>query len=669
MRWIFRIVTAVVFVAALAVGALFLLPAERIAGLVSDQFKAATGRDLTIAGDIRPTLLPELGISTGAVSIANADWGQGGPLLQAEGLTVGVDWGALFGGAIQVTRVQAEAPRITLEVAKDGRGNWALAQSADEASTGAPSATGSEASVPALSLDKAVISGGRVVFIDHASGVTTELRDIDATASLPAFDGPATVSLRAVMNGQAFLAEARLASLSGFLTGGAVGTELQAKVGGASLDFDGASGLSPLAAGGRINADLADQGALFALIGAAAPDLPRGLGQKISVEGDMTFTEDKITLRDAAVALDHNLLVGAADVALGGRPHVTAQLSAAALDFSALAGAEDAGAAAERAAAEGAATASAGWPTDRIDVSALQSVDADVVLAAESIDLGRATLGRTSIRTALSDGRAVTTIRELAAYGGAVSGSMVVNSRGGLSARANLQAAGIAMQPLLQEMAGYDRVLASGDLTLNVLAVGDDMATLMRSLSGDGALSLGQGELRGLDLVGMLRNLDASYVGEGARTIFDAMTGSFTLEGGVLRNEDLVLSAPLLIAKGAGVVDIGAMGQEYRLVPALLEGQGNGGLRVPLLISGTWADPKFRLDLEALAEQELADEVEAVKAQAETVVTDRINEELGTNLEGLNDADEVLKEDLRNRAEKELEDAAGGLLRGLLGGD
>lgn len=37
----------------------------------------------------------------------------------------------------------------------------------------------------------------------------------------------------------------------------------------------------------------------------------------------------------------------------------------------------------------------------------------------------------------------------------------------------------------------------------------------------------------------MLRNLDASYVGAGAKTIFESISASFTVEKGVLSNNDL----------------------------------------------------------------------------------------------------------------------------------
>ncbi|MDJ0629391.1 MAG: AsmA family protein [Rhodobacter sp.] len=647
MRWLFRIFFGLFALAGLAVAVLFLLPADRIAKLAADQFESATGRALAIGGDIRPTLWPELGISTGAVSVANAAWSENGPMLRADRLSIGVDMAALWGGDIRITRIEADAPRILLEAAADGRTNWDLA--APASSPDAAADPGATADLSGFSLDKAIITDARVTYLDHSSGSRTELGDLDAALHVPEFRGAADLQLSAAMNGQRLSLDMRVAEFAALLSGGAVPVIADAAVGGSKLGFDGLAGLQPFAVGGQIDADISDRSAIFGLAGLAAPDVPAGLGRRIGLGGDVTFDESgRITLRNGTIRLDQNVLGGAVDVLLADRPSVTADLTAGALDFTA---ATTGGAGAADEPEAGAAT---GWPRDPIDVGALQALDAQIKLAAESIDLGVAQLGRTRLLTTLDRGRAVTEIRELAAYGGAVGGSFVVNSRGGLSARANLKGNGLALQPLLQQMAGSDRLLAGGDVAVNLLAVGDDMAALMNSLSGEGSVKVGQGELRGLDLVGMLRNLDASYVGEGQKTIFDSISASFAVENGVLRNDDLKLTAPLLDATGKGTVGIGAQTLDYRLTAALLEGQTNGGLKIPVMVTGSWADPRFQLDLEALARQELADDVEELKTKAEEVVVDKLRDELGVEVDTLDDVEDVLKQELEERARKGL---------------
>ena len=88
MRWIVRSVFAVLLLVVLAVGALFLIPAEKIAGGAVAKFNALTGRELVLSGSVRPSVWPVLGVKTGPVSISNAEWSDQGPMLQAEGLAI-----------------------------------------------------------------------------------------------------------------------------------------------------------------------------------------------------------------------------------------------------------------------------------------------------------------------------------------------------------------------------------------------------------------------------------------------------------------------------------------------------------------------------------------------------------------------------------------------------
>jgi AsmA protein len=199
----------------------------------------------------------------------------------------------------------------------------------------------------------------------------------------------------------------------------------------------------------------------------------------------------------------------------------------------------------------------------------------------------------------------------------------------------------------------------------------------MRGLKGDGSFALGKGELKGLDLAGMLRRLDASYVGDGQKTIFDGVSASYTISGGVLQNSDLKLSAPYVTATGAGEVGLGERTLTYRLRPTALAGEdGSGGVMVPLLITGTWAKPNFKLDLETIArekmeaeakaaEERLRAQAAAAEAKAKAELEARLKEELGIEAaEG-----ESLEDAAKRRAQEALDVEAKKLLQGILGGN
>jgi AsmA protein len=264
----------------------------------------------------------------------------------------------------------------------------------------------------------------------------------------------------------------------------------------------------------------------------------------------------------------------------------------------------------------------------------------------------------------------VTEIRKMEGYGGQIGGQFVVNGRGGLSVGGKLTFTELDTQALMTDLAGYDRLTGRGTVELNFLGVGNSMAAIMGGLKGDGALELGQGALRGFDAVAILQTLDPSYVGESHETAFDGLAGTFTIAEGVLSNSDLKLVAPSLTASGAGEIDLGGQSLDYRLRPTALAAEdGTGGVMVPLLITGPWSDPTFRLDLESIAREKMEAEAKAAAKAAEerakAELEARLKEELGVEVA----PDESLGDAAIRGIEDAVEDEARDVLEGILGGD
>lgn len=671
IRWVVRSVLALVMLAVLALGALFILPTERIARVATDKFTQITGRTLTIEGSVRPSVWPTLGVKTGPVTVSNADWSDAGPMVQASALDIGVDMAALIDGQVRITGIRAENPRILLERARDGRENWVFGGSG-----GGEASPGMAGEGTPFSLDLAEITGGSFRFIDHGAGADISLTAVSGRVQIPVFTGPADIDLIATMNGQEARVIARLAEFKSFLERRLTGIDLSLTAGAAKLAFVGRGGWNPMAAEGELTADLADLAAITRLAGVGRPDLPQGLGaEAVSLAGKVTWTQKaSLHLRGGSLGLDSNRLMLDADLTTdGARPKLSAQVTAGALSLAGLTGGTPNGGTTN---GGGSGTQAAGWPTTPIDVSALGVMDVALALTAQSVDLGLAKLGTTRTVLTIDRARAVFDLREVAAYQGNVTGQFVVNGRGGLSVGGDLRLSSLAVQPLLQDLAGYERLIGTGDMTLKFLGVGNSLDVIMKSLSGAGTLNLGKGQLLGLDIAGMLRTLDANYVGPGQKTIFEGVTASFAMDKGVLSNDDLTFTAPYVTATGAGTVGLGARTLDYRLRPTALAAlDGTGGVMVPLLITGSWAAPKFRLDLESLAKERLADEAKkledraraeasAAEARARAQLEKKAQEELGI----VRQDGERLEDAAKRRAQEALDAEAGKLLNRLLGG-
>lgn len=651
MRWLVRLGVLVLLLVALGVTALMLIPGDRIARIAERRFEEATGRAMTLTGGISATIYPQLGIRIGGVSVANAAWSDDGPMLTAKAARIGVNAWALMSGSVRIEEVEITEPVLILVADEQGRTNWDFEVENGGASIGAPEASGN---VPAFSLDRGLVQNGTVIYRNLATGKDTRLEALDLSLRLPEFSGPASVDLSALLHGIPHKLVARIDEFDTFLTGDITTLDLEVDSGDNSLSLNGQGGYSPTAFEGQLDARFADIPQFFTAIGDDAPEIPAGFGRdRIDISGAVTLTpEQTLHLRNGSIRLDDNRLTGAFDAnLLGDRPQFNARLAGDQLDFSSLAAGEGQGEGQEN-------TAPAdSWPTDPINADAVSAIDGDLAFTANGISFGTLTLGKTEILTSIDRSRAVFGLRSISAYGGQVTGEFVMNNRNGLSVGGNLNLADMSIQPFLSDLADYERLIGTGNAKVNFLGVGNNLDAIMKSLSGSGSISLTNGELRGLDLAGMLRNLDSSYEGSGSKTIFDAITASFVIEAGVLSNSDLLFDAPLARATGQGQVDIGRKRLNYRVVPvALANEDGSGGISVPVIITGPWSDPSFRPDLEFLLEQELAEERKA----AEEALKQQAEEALGVQREEGESLEDAVKRELEEELGNKLLDIFGG---------
>ncbi|MDX2482428.1 MAG: AsmA family protein [Pseudodonghicola sp.] len=636
MKWIFRILAIVLVAVALAVVGILFLPSERIAQIAADQIEAQTGRAVRFEGGVRVSVWPVLGAETGPVTLANADWAGAEPMLQADGLAIGVDAAALIAGTVRVTRIVAERPVLNLTTRADGTGNWVFG-----AGVPAPTSETGDSTVPPVTLDRLELTGARLFYSD-AGAAPVALGPLDLVLDWPQGQEAADVTARLSHNGAVIDLTARIAAMEGLLAGKVVPLSASASLGKAQFDFDGRASLAGAAAG-RVTAKSSDTAALMSALGLGAVDLPKGTGRSAELTTDATFTTDgRLSLRDMTLVLDQNSITGAADVTLAGTPRVVAELSAGALDLSALGGGESTGSGT----GSSGGGSEDGWSKTPIDASALGLVDGVIKLHVQSIDTGTVKLGPTEAALTLERARAVLKLSPAAVFGGSLSGELVANARNGFSVRGDLSAKDMDMTALLRDLVGIDRFSGKGEARVAFLGSGASVDALMRSLSGEGSLSVGRGVISGIDLDKLFR----SGAVTGGTTVFDSLKASYRIEGGNLQNDDLLLLLSSFKVAGAGRVGLGARDLDYLVTPTAFESEDSTGLQVPVRFTGPWSNPRIRPDLDAATKVRLEEQKDKLEQKAK----EKLQEKLNLTIEDGQSTEEAIKDRLEDEAAKQL---------------
>ena len=641
MRWIIRGIGALLLIVVIMLGALFLLPGERIARIASDQLSRMTGREVSITGDVDVTLWPVLGVTAGGLEVGNADWTDKGAMLTAANAAIGVDAGALLRGERRITNIAAQSPVIRLEQRRDGRASWQFTDS----SSGARIETQSEptASRRPLSIQKLTVTDATLIY-DAEGADVLRYEGVDLALDWPERGGAADITASMAPAGEAVRLAARIEDFANFLEGGVQPLRADVATRGGEVSFDGRGSLNGALAG-ELRVDSPYTARFLASFGTGGVTLPRGLGQSFDLRSGLTLTADRrLALRNIAVDLGGNSLTGQADLALNGTPRITANLRTGALDLSALSedGAETNGSSSPM---EG--DGMEGWSRQEINVDWLAAFDGDIALSAESIDLGQLDLGPTRAVLRNDRARMVFELQDMSAYGGKVAGEFVMNNRSGLSVGGKLRAQGVQMRDLLEDAAGVTRFTGDGTAEASFLGSGQSVDAIMRSLNGSGTLTMGRGTIAGIDLDALLGSVDA----KGGSTVFDSVEASFDIAGGILRNDDLLMLLPNFNATGAGQVNLGARTLDYTVTPkALRVNASRGGLAVPVRIRGPWADPEIEADLRAAIDLNFAEE----KQRAEDVVRQKIQEELNIAPDDSRSTEDIVKDELENALKREL---------------
>lgn len=275
-----------------------------------------------------------------------------------------------------------------------------------------------------------------------------------------------------------------------------------------------------------------------------------------------------------------------------------------------------------------------------IDLSALKALNAQGNIRIGWLKYGKTEAKNLNIGLKAQDGLASLDPLNVDVYQGTVRGSVRLDARAtpAVTIQQNLQ--NIAVGPMLVDTINNDMLSGNGNLNLNVTAQGNTVTALKKSLGGSVDLRMADGAVKGFDLAGAIRdakgklnvlkgqsNADAD---KSKKTDFSELTATFNIKNGVAHNDDLAMKAPVFrLTKGdsKGDIDIGKEQINYLAKPTLvnsLKGQGGkdaeqlGSVGIPVKITGTFAAPKFGIDMAALGQ-----------ALAKSLALDALSEKIG----------------------------------------
>jgi len=237
------------------------------------------------------------------------------------------------------------------------------------------------------------------------------------------------------------------------------------------------------------------------------------------------------------------------------------------------------------------------WSRESFDPPDLSGADVDLSVAAAHARLGRLTIDDAALELTLRDGALDLAVTQAQAYRGRIKARAAFRpTDGALSVHATAQTNGVDAGALLWDALGKQAIAGALDSTIMLDAAGDNMAALMRSLSGRGSLTLSEGEIAGVDFDRALRRLEkrplasAQDIRSGSSTL-DKASATVTLEKGVGAIEDGAARGPGFSLAFAGAANFPERSLSIKAVAREADSAGkprDKSLQIAFELAGGW---------------------------------------------------------------------------------
>jgi len=645
------------------IAALLLIPmfvdVQKYKPMLESKVSEATGRPFSVGDDLHLSLFPWAGVSFSDLRLGNPAGFSEKEFVTVKSFEVRIKLLPLLSKDVQIQSFVLNAPHIVLVKNKNGRANW---EQPEQPAKEIPSKQGSKAPaegagglnipIKALAVGNLAVNNGSVIWIDHADGTRREISDLNLTLKDVSIERPVKMNFSALLDQKPLSMEGTIGPLGQGFSAPNIPVDLSLKaLKQLALKLKG-SLQNPLTNPGiDVDVELAEFSPrkLAAELGqefpvkTSDPEALGSVGLKTHVKADAS----RVSISEATLKLDQSKLTFSATATEFSRPNLKFDLELDQIDLDRYLPPPSEQPPPEKSAA-------AGKPAgQKIDYKPLRRMILDGKAKIGNLTVSKARIQDALLQIKAKDGIIKLAPVQLKMYQGSADGNVLLNVAGDTpKSDLDLKISDVQVNPFLKDVLAKDFLEGSTHADIQLSMTGDQPDQIKKTLNGKGDLRFNDGAIVGIDLAAMARNIGSAFglaqkSAERPRTDFTELSMPFTVKNGVADTPETSLKSPFIRIVAAGTADLVNETLDFRVDPkavASLKGQGDetqrSGIMVPILVSGTFASPKFRPDISAATKE-------------------KIEQKLLESKEG--------KKLLENEKLKPLQEGAKGALKGLLG--
>jgi AsmA protein len=605
----------------------------------------STQRSFSIGDDLDLTLFPWAGVSLSDIRLGNPSEFAEKDFVTAKSFEVRIKLLPLilsFFKEIEISRFIINEPRIALVKTKKGAVNWDFPAAdtkpdkdssdtgpAEESDAAAGKTPSSGLPISGLVVNDFAIENGVVVFTDHAAKMQKEVSAINLTVKDVSMDKPVNLSFSALVDNQPVSLEGSVGPLGAALEGGFVSMDLSLKaLEQIALQLKGnlENALTTPGVDIDIALDPFSPRELMAALDQPFPVAtsdPKAL-ERVGLNAHVKGNASNVSITNGILEVDESKLKFKLNASEFSRPNLAFDLHLDQINLDRYLPAEPEETTGKKKAAPktGAKKGSQAEKGQKTDYTPLRQLIMDGLIQIDKLTIKKAKVQDVHIKITAKNGIINLDPMKLNMYQGDLAGKASVDVRTDTPKSAiKLNVKNIQINPLLQDVAEKDILEGATQAKLSLKMKGDNAARIKKTLNGGGKLTFKNGAIKGIDLAAMVRNVKVAFglaekSAERPKTDFTELNAPFTIKNGLVNTPKTSLKSPLLRIIASGDADLVKETLDMRVEPKVvgsIKGQGDkskhSGLMVPVVVSGTFAQPKFRPDLKSAATQELKQKI------------------------------------------------------------
>jgi AsmA protein len=616
---------AVVIIAALLIIPMF-VDVQKYKPVIENRVAEASGRSFSVGDDLKLSLFPWAGISLSDLQLGNTAGFSEKEFVRVKSFEVRVKLLPLISKKIQIKRFVMDEPRIVLVKNKNGRGNWEqpkqqqAAAAAKKSIPGLPPPAGvGGLPISALTVGNFAIKNGSALWIDHTANTRKEVKDISLILKDVSLDRPVKLKFSAVLDNNPL-------SLEG--TVGPLGNAFQKGVVPLDLSLNALRQLAMRLKGNLENPATTPGVDLDITVDKFSPrELVAALGQTFPVDttdpkalssvdfkAHIKADTKRASVSNGVMNLDQSRLTFAATAAQFSLPNLKFDLYLDKINLDRYLPPKSDRPSAEKPPAKG--------QRKKADYTPLRRLILDGLIRIGQLTISKANIQDVHLQVKAKNGIFNLDPMKLNMYQGKADGKAVLNvARDIPRSSLNLKIDNVQVEPLLKDVLEKDILQGSTQADINLSMSGDTPERIKKTLNGKGYLKFNDGAIVGIDLAAMVRNVGSAFGlaqkgSERPKTDFTALNIPYVIKNGAVNTPQSSLKSPFIRIIATGTADLVKETLDFRVEPkavASIQGQGDDaqrqGLMVPVVVSGTFAAPKFRPDLSAAAKQQIEKQV------------------------------------------------------------